>query len=166
MLQSTKSPRARKYRKPRPDFPLWPHPSGRWCKKVPGRAHYFGKVADDPSGQAALVRCLAVKDDLLGGRTPRVSGQGLTVRGVCNRFLTSEKALVQTDELSSRTFPDYHASCKLVVETFGKSRLVTVLDTEDFRRLQSVMARSWARSAWGTRCRGSGRSSSGGSTPA
>jgi hypothetical protein len=25
------------YRKPHPDFPLTPHPSGRWCKRVRGK---------------------------------------------------------------------------------------------------------------------------------
>ena len=41
-------------RKPRKDFPLFPHSRGYWAKKVRGRLLYFGKVADDPEGQAAL----------------------------------------------------------------------------------------------------------------
>ena len=39
--------------KPRPDFPLFPHLRGYWAKKVRGKLVYFGKVADDPNGQAA-----------------------------------------------------------------------------------------------------------------
>lgn len=35
MKQSTK------IAKPSKDFPLTPHPSGRWCKKVRGVLHYF-----------------------------------------------------------------------------------------------------------------------------
>ena len=73
-LKSTRKRPAGKPAKPDPAFPLWPHPSGRWCKKVRGRAHYFGKVADDPQGQGALARRLEVKDDLLAGRTPLVDG--------------------------------------------------------------------------------------------
>ncbi len=28
--------------KPSPDFPLTAHPTGRWCKKIKGKLHYFG----------------------------------------------------------------------------------------------------------------------------
>jgi len=39
-------------------------------KRVQGRLYYFGKVANDPKGQAALDLWLAQKDDLLAGYTP------------------------------------------------------------------------------------------------
>lgn len=56
--------------KPHPDFPLCRHSRGYWCKKVKGKLHYFGKVAEDPNGQKALERWLAEKDNLLAGRKP------------------------------------------------------------------------------------------------
>lgn len=35
--------------KPSPDFPLTAHATRRWCKKIKGKLHYFGRW-DDPEG--------------------------------------------------------------------------------------------------------------------
>jgi len=61
--------------------------SGYWCKKIRDRVFYFGKVADDPKGKAALEIWLDQKDDLLAGREPRTKTEGLTVADLCNQFL-------------------------------------------------------------------------------
>ena len=77
-MPNSSTPRpARKSRQPA-EFPLGKHTArGYWCKKVRGKVHYFGKIADDPTGQKTLEMYLAVKDDLLAGRTPRVSGEAI-----------------------------------------------------------------------------------------
>jgi hypothetical protein len=77
--------------KPYRDFPLYRHRSGQWTKKIRGRTIYFGVDAD-----AALKKYLEQHDDLQAGRTPRVPGDGLTVRDLCNRFLTQKKSLVDS----------------------------------------------------------------------
>ena len=56
-----------KPQKPCPDFPLFPHATGRWAKKVRGRMCYFGPW-NDPHG--AVCRWLEQKEDLLAGRQP------------------------------------------------------------------------------------------------
>jgi hypothetical protein len=66
--------------KPRPDFPLFPHAAGYWAKKVRGKRHYFGKVATDPKGEAALDLWLDQKHDLLAGRTLRLRSRPACVR--------------------------------------------------------------------------------------
>ena len=39
--------------KPYPGFPLFPHATGRWAKKILHKFHCFGKIADDPKGEQA-----------------------------------------------------------------------------------------------------------------
>lgn len=124
---------------PHPDFPLFPHGSGRWAKKVRGKLHYFGPW-DNPD--AALEKWLAEKDDLLAGRTPRPTRDGLNVADLANRFLTAKRHLVDTRELSPRSFVDYHAATKLIVEHFGARRLVDDLASDDFEGLRKELAKN------------------------
>lgn len=53
-------------------FPLWPHPSGRWCKKVRKTACYFGRWdrAKDGDWRAALERFERKWPYLKVGRIP------------------------------------------------------------------------------------------------
>lgn len=132
-------------RKPRADFPLFVHARGYWAKKVRQRLVYFGKVADDPKGVAALEKWLAEKDALLAGRTPRATGDGLTVARLCNEFLTSKRSKLDSSELTPRSFADYHATCARIVAAFGGTRLVSDLDTSDFRRFRASLARAGPR---------------------
>jgi hypothetical protein len=73
--------------KPNRDFPLYAHANGQWARRILGKVHYFGPWSDP---DAALERCLRDKDDLLTGREP-ANGDGLTLRDLANRFLTSKK---------------------------------------------------------------------------
>ncbi len=126
-------------KRPYPDFPLYQHRSGQWAKKIRQKTHYFGADAD-----AALRKYLEQRDDLQAGRTPRVQGDGLTVRDLCNRFLTQKKSMVDSEELSPRTFSDYYATCERICDSFGKTRLVSDLATDDFERLRAGVAKTRA----------------------
>ena len=135
------STRRRPRKKPHADFPLFRHARGYWAKKVRGKLRYFGKIAIDPHGEAALEQWLEQKDDLLAGRTPRRTSDGLTVADLCNHFLDAKSHQVDAGEIKRRTFRDYHATCKIVVKSFGRDRLVDDLAAEDFLTLRATRAK-------------------------
>jgi integrase len=126
--------------KPSDDFPLFAHANGQWAKKIRGNLHYFG-AWEDPD--AALALYLEQKDDLHAGRTPRPTPAGLTLKELCNKFLAVKEDLVDSGELSSRTWMDNKEACDLMVDEFGKHRLVSDLRPEDFTRLRGKMAERW-----------------------
>jgi integrase len=138
--QTPDTRRGRRPKKPRPDFPLFAHASGRWAKKIRGKLQYFGPW-DDHEG--ALNKYLEQKDDLHAGRKPRVLGDTLTVRDLLNRFLTSKKLLADSGEISLRTFVEYHACCERVGEAFGLERAVTDLAADDFEQLRARLTKTW-----------------------
>jgi integrase len=120
-----------KPQKPRADFPLYAHATKRWAKKVRGRTHFFGPW-DDPQG--ALLNWLSQRDDLLAGRRPKVQVEGLTVRELCDRFLSHKRRQVErpVPEICPRTFAEYFEIAKLVVNFFRPERLVIDLAPDDF----------------------------------
>lgn len=146
MADSTGSERVRK---PRPDFPLFPHATGRWAKKVRGKFVFFGKTADDPDGEAALNAWLDQKDELLAGRTPRAKTDGFSVRDLANRFLTAKQQALDAGEMTQRTWNEYKLTTDRVVEQFGKHRLVADLATQDFEGLRASFAKTRGPEALG-----------------
>jgi hypothetical protein len=141
MANSTRRRHARNHQsaKPHRDYPLTAHPSGRWCKKIKGRTHYFGPLADP---DATLNKWLREKDDLLAGRIPR--GQlppGTTIRDLANAFLRHKQGLMQNGELSPRTFADAHRTCKDLLDHFGKHRRIDDLHQEDFAEYRVKLAK-------------------------
>jgi integrase len=128
--------------KPYPGFPLTPHPSGRWCKKIRGKLQYFGKLADP---DAALERFNREWPYLKDGRTPPAidTGDGCTVRLLCNAFLTSKKSKLDAGELSPRTWQGYFETCELLTDHFGLDRRVDDLRPTDFEPLRAKLAKRY-----------------------
>src|SRR3954454_25179323 len=98
-VHSTPTPANNKPAKPHPEFPLFPHRTGYWAKKIRGKMHYFGpRWHDDAEKAAALDDALAEYDAqaeaLHAGRKPRPDPDALTVKDAANAFLNAKKALL------------------------------------------------------------------------
>src|SRR5262245_33835387 len=140
-------------KKPYPDFPLTPHASGAWMKKIRGKIHYFGKWGRRVDGKLvrvegdgwkeALELYKAQADDLHAGRTPRVHSDALTVADLCNRFLTAKLRKKESGELGARMFTEYKEITDLIVAAFGANRPVDDLAADDFEDLRARMAKRW-----------------------
>lgn len=134
--------------KPFADFPLFAHATRRWAKKIKGKLVYFGPW-DDPDG--ALAKFLDERDAWYAGLNPRKNGRpdGLTVRDLCNRFLTSKSRLLDSGDLVEVTFRLHRETCARLVAYFGANRLVTDIPPEEFERFRSTFAQALAPSTLG-----------------
>jgi len=133
---------AQKPEKPYADFPLFPHATGRWAKKIKGKLHYFGPWSD-PDGALALYlhNQHALHAGLISKPRPAGDGDGLTVKELVNTFLTSKQTAVDNGELSPRTMRDYLATGTEVADVLGRSRVVSSLTPADFAKLRAVLAK-------------------------
>src|ERR1700726_3623939 len=134
-MSESHSTRAAKPNKPYPDFPLFPHATKRWAKKIRGQMHYFGSWVDGPD--AALAKYMEQREALHAGRKPRPDPEALTVKDLANAFLNHKQALLDAGELSPRTWAEYKATTDLLVSRFGKQRVVADLGTDDFAGLRN-----------------------------
>ena len=82
-----------------------------------------------------MAKYLEQKDALHAGRKPRAETEGTTVKEAVNAFLIA-KDIVESGELSPRTWTDYKDACDEIIAAFGKSRLVANLDAADFAALR------------------------------
>ena len=135
-----------KPRKPYPEFPMFPHASGQWAKKIKGKMWYFG-IWDDPD--AALKKYTEEIHEIHAGRDPRRSGAAkvysdtVSVSDLCNLFLESQQSRVDAGIRTRRHFSDCLKSCRLVVDHFGKFMRAASLRTVDFKNLRAVFPATW-----------------------
>jgi hypothetical protein len=115
---------------------------------------------EDDGWKEALEEHKAQADDLHAGRTPRVSGDGLTVADLCNRFLTAKHRKRTSGEPGSRMFQEHREISDLMVAAFGKMRVVADLAADDFEKLWADMTKRWGRCGLATPSPASNRSSS------
>lgn len=130
----------KKPRKPTKDFPLFPHDTGRWAKKIRGQTRYFGPW-DDP--QAALRRYLNEKDYFLAGLEPPTedSPHGITIRSVCNHFLEQKQSEIENEQIKAKTFQDLVDTAARLIDAWSPNKPVCQLRPKDFAALQNKWAR-------------------------
>jgi len=140
-MATSKRESLKKPLKPSKSFPLTAHNNGQWCKKIRGKIHFFG-TWEEP--QAALDNYLRVAADLHAGLQPRgasLSGDAVTVKAMCNNYLTCQQNRVDTGEITPQWFDD----CRRTVEDFarfvGSGRIVKDLRPTDFEEYRRKLLR-------------------------
>ncbi len=71
------------------------------------------------------------------------------MRDLANHFLTAKRHLLDTRELSQRSFADYHGTCERVIRQFGLSRIVEGIMPNDFDSLRASIGKTRGRVALG-----------------
>jgi len=133
--------------KPYPGFPLYAHKTGRWAKKIRGKTHLFGPLAD---WQAALATYLAQKDDLEAGRRPKQANEdadALTVQQMVAAFLNARRLDVENGGLALRTWREYEDYGERMIRVFGATAVVQDLGPDDFLRLKTDLVKTHKRLA-------------------
>ncbi len=135
----------RKPKKPYPDFPLFAHQNGQWCKKIRGKQLYFGRW-DDPN--AALQEYLRTRDDLQAGRQPR-STTGATLAEMVNAYLTAAKNRTEAGGISPVTFSDYKWTGKAIIGHFGRTVAPEGIRPTEFARFRNALTANYSPSRVG-----------------
>jgi integrase len=137
---SSRSVKPAKPSKPTPDYPLFPHASGQWAKKIRQRVYYFGVWADP---EAALAEYERQKDALHSGRTPRANADDITIKDAFNHYLSAARRRMESGELARQTMENYEKFLGDAIAILGKSRPVDDLRAEDFGALKSELAKRY-----------------------
>ena len=131
--------------KPYPEFPLFPHRSGKWAKKIKGRTVYFGRL-DNPD--AALAEYVAYKAKLdADARLPTLRelpkhsalNPPLTLRQAADRFVESKRKAVERGELRERTLDELRRSTDKFCEIIPCD-LVSHIEPDHFTLFRDLRA--------------------------
>lgn len=121
--------------KPYKDFPLFPHLSGQWSKKIKNKLCYFGPWED---WEAALKRYKREHDDLQLGLVPQRE-EGYTVKNMIDGFLWHQEQRKNSGEITARTFENYRDIGLLMADTLGRTRVVSSLRPGDFAKMRLAL---------------------------
>lgn len=118
-------------KKPYSSFPLSPHSSGQWRKKINGEVYYFG---DD------WRKALKEYEKIVKGDAPR----GNTVSTLVEKFLDTKKLAVDSGEIKPDTLKEYERAAEKLKESVGENTLLKTLDPSHFIHLRGEIANGFA----------------------
>ena len=134
--------------KPYQEFPMFPHASGQWAKKIKGKMWYFGTWEDHDGALKKYNDCI---HEIHAGRNPGRSGVAqvysdtLSVFDLCNLSLERQQSRVETGTVSNRHFSDCLKSCRFVVDHTGKFMCAAALRAADFQNLRAAFPATWGQ---------------------
>lgn len=124
----------RKPSKPYPEYPLYAHNNGQWCRRIRGKLYSFGKW-EDPT--AALKKHNAEYPFLKEGISPPDKFDGWRVGDLVNEYLSIQEDRQKNGEIAKLTFEGMEYVAKLVLEYIPRQRAVESLKPDDFRKLRN-----------------------------
>lgn len=134
---STTKGKTQKPPKPYEGFPLFPHATRRWAKKIRGRLYYFGSW--DGGWKAALAKFEEERDALYAGKVPRsrqsAEPEGLKLVDLYNEFMAAMEDRIALGTLAQSTLDDYQRTCELILLHLGTERLVSDIRPADWSKL-------------------------------
>jgi hypothetical protein len=107
-------------------FPLFPHGSGQWAKKIAGALRYFG-VWDQ--WQAALKSFERIERERLATSRPESC-----VRNMVDLFLDAQELRAERGTISRRQYEDYKFTLNTLAKSLGESSDLAALTAEDWER--------------------------------
>ncbi len=123
--------------KPYKDFPLFPHATKRWAKKIKGKLHYFGPWSD---WKGALERFQYENDYWQAGKTPPPRNvEALTVGDLVNTFLENRESKMVSGEMAQRTWNDSKRTGEFLIKELGRHTAIESLTPNDFAKLRVRM---------------------------
>ena len=125
--------------KPRPDFPLYAHSRGYWCKSYGGTKYNCGPWAD-PS--AAERKWLEIKSRLDRGEPGNVVSEA-TVKSMCNLYQKEQNRRAEMGDLSPAHAREVRGYCVHLLRHFGPTREIATIRKEDFAAIKSGFPVQW-----------------------
>lgn len=124
--------------KPYEGFPLYPHNTKRWAKKVKGRTRFYGPWND---WKGALENFnYAITWHLQGLEPPPKNEGAFAVGDLVNHFLEDREAKVLSGELTRRSWLDYKRTGESMVKHFGKYAAVQDLHASHFSAMRKKLS--------------------------